>query len=130
VPASDGRPDGEVYDWYVRGARLLDSGDAAAAAILLRHAYLEEPDSRSIRESLGRALLGSSDFDGALKIFQALVADDPADDFARFASGKAAMALGNVRLAMEQFALATAMRPANSSYAAALRGARQAHGAA
>lgn len=121
-----GRPEGEVYDWYVRGLALLEAGDAAAAATLLGHARTQEPTSRSIRESLGRALLGASDYDQALAIFAELAHEDPADDFARFGWGKAAMALGDLRLAREQFALATAMRPGNPVYAAALRSARQA----
>lgn len=121
-----GRPQGEVYDWYVRGVALLDGGDAAAAATLLARAHAHEPASRSIRETLGRALLGSGDHQAALELFAALAQEDPADDFARFGWGKAAMALGDVRLAREQFALATAMRPGNAAYAAALRSARQA----
>jgi predicted Zn-dependent protease len=121
-----GRPDGEVYDWYVRGLALLEAGDAAAAATLLAHARAQEPTSRSIRESLGRALLAAGGYDEALAIFAELAQEDPADDFARFGWGKAAMALGDLRSAREQFALATAMRPGNPAYAAALRSARQA----
>lgn len=121
-----GRPGGDVYDWYIRGLALLEAGDAAAAAVLLSHARAQEPASRSIRESLGRALLGAADYEPALSIFAELVHEDPADDFARFGWGKAAMALGDLRIAREQFALATAMRPTNPAYAAALRNARQA----
>lgn len=121
-----GRPEGEVYDWYTRGLALLEAGDCAAAAILLAHARAQEPTSRSIRESLGRALLGASDFEPASAIFAELAQEDPADDFARFGWGKAAMALGDLRVAREQFALATAMRPGNPAYATALRNARQA----
>jgi predicted Zn-dependent protease len=121
-----GRPEGDVYDWYMRGLALLDSGDAAAAATLLQHAHAREPQSRSIRESLGRALLGAGDHAAAVAIFSQLASEDPADDFAHFGWGKAAMALGDLRVAREQFALATAMRPANPAYAAALRSARQA----
>ncbi|MCW2602331.1 MAG: hypothetical protein JWN61_466 [Pseudonocardiales bacterium] len=123
---ANGRPEGEVYDWYVRGLGLLEAGDAAAAATLLGHARAMEPTSRSIRESLGRALLGASDYESAMAIFAELAQEDPADDFARFGWGKAAMALGDLRIAREQFALATAMRPGNPTYAAALRSARRA----
>lgn len=123
-----GRPQGEVYDWYVRGLALLEAGDAAAAASLLGHARTQEPTSRSIGESLGRALLGASDYEQAQSIFAELAQEDPADDFARFGWGKAAMALGDLRIAREQFALATAMRPTSPAYAAALRNARQAGG--
>lgn len=129
-PAEDGgRPGGDVYDWYVRGLALLESGDASAAATLLRHAHVKEPQSRSVREGLGRALLGAGGYAEAIEIFSELAHEDPADDFARFGWGKAAMALGDLRVAREQFALATAMRPSNPAYAAALRSARQAHGA-
>ena len=50
-------PAGEVYDWYTRGMQLLAAGDAAAAAQLLEHAARAEPDARSVREGLARALV-------------------------------------------------------------------------
>ena len=36
-------PAGEVYDWFVRGRTLLESGNPQAAAELLRHARTHEP---------------------------------------------------------------------------------------
>ena len=51
-PPEDVLPRGEVYDWYIRGADLLESGNPAAAVQLLTHAASAEPESRSVREAL------------------------------------------------------------------------------
>ncbi len=48
-------PQGEVYDWYLRGCDLLDNGDTNAAVQLLSHCAQAEPESRAIREALARA---------------------------------------------------------------------------
>lgn len=127
-PERSGAPGGGVYDWYVRGLELLDSGDAAAAAQLLGHAAAAEPDSRSVQEALGRALYGAGRYGEALLAFGRLVAADPADDYALFGYGLAAGKLGEHREAVEHLALASAMRPELPHYARALRRARAALG--
>jgi tetratricopeptide (TPR) repeat protein len=126
LPTTSGRPDGETYDWYVRGVRLLDDGNPAAASTLLQHAADAEPNSRSIHESLARALYGAGLFERARAEFAQLAEADPADDYARFGWGRSALALGDLTGAVEQLALASAMRPNHSGYAAALRSARHA----
>ncbi len=119
-------PSGEVYDWYQRGLGLLDAGDAAAAAQLLTHAADAEPAARSVREALARALYDAGRYDEARMAFRELVAADPVDDYARFGYGLAAGRLGDHREAVEQLALAAAMRPELDHYGRALRRARAA----
>src|SRR4051794_35328284 len=118
---SEGNPVGDVYDWYRRGQALLEDGNAAAAATLLRRARDAAPEVRSVREALGRALYDSGAYLEAIEVFSRLSAQDPADDYARFGWGRAALAAGDAQQAVEQLALAAAMRPSQNSYAAALR---------
>lgn len=132
VPVGDAerRPAGEVGDWYRRGLALLDSGDAAAAATVLRHARDAAPEARSVAEALARALYDAGAYGEATDVFAQLSAADPADDYALFGWGRSALASGDARSAAQRLALAAAMRPSNSSYAAALRSARHALGIA
>ncbi len=118
------RPAGGVYEWYHRGVQLLAAGNAAAAASLLAHASAAEPDSRQIREALGRSQYDAGDYAAARDSFGALVDADPADDYARFGFGLAALRTGDVDLAVGSLTLAVAMRPENRSYSLALRRAR------
>jgi Flp pilus assembly protein TadD len=117
-------PDGDVYDWYVRGMELLAGGNAAAAAALLEHAVLAEPESRNLREALARAQYGSGAFRKAHDNFAAIVAENPSDDYAQFGLGLAASRLGDFEGAVEHLALAVAMRPDNRDYDSALQRAR------
>jgi len=122
---SDGSaPQGSVYDWYVRGLRLLESGDASAAEQLLSRAAAEEPGSRSIREALGRARLGSRQWASARLDFSLLVEAAPDDDYARFGLGLALARLGRFESAAEQLSLAVAMRPDREDYRRYLREVR------
>ncbi len=121
-------PGGDVYDWYVRGLELLNTGDAAAAAQLLAHAAGAEPASRSVREALARALYDAGRYADARAAFGELVEADPADDYALFGYGLAAGRLGDHRDAVEHLALAAAMRPDLAHYERALRRARAALG--
>ena len=57
-----GQPEGDVYDWYVRGLRLLESGHPAAATQLLVRAHDAEPDARNILEALARARLATGHY--------------------------------------------------------------------
>jgi Flp pilus assembly protein TadD len=115
-----GRPHGEVYDWYRRGLRLLDGGDAAAAAQLLSHAAEAEPASRSIREALARAQFGAGRYVEARDGFRSLVEDSPDDDYAHFGYGLSSWRLGDLRTARQHLILATTMRPEATHYASAL----------
>lgn len=114
----------DVYDLYSRGMKLLGSGSPAAAAQLLTRAAEAEPHSPSIREALGRALLGARYYAEAAESFRSIIEENPAEDYARFGLGLALSRMGEFEAAVEQLALAAAMRPENRDYASALRHAR------
>ena len=120
----DGGPAGEVYDWYVRGTTLLESGNPEAAAELLGHARRREPESASVLEALARALFDARRYPEAADRFTELVEVSPDSDYARFGLGLSRMRLGDLGGAIEQLALATAMRPERADYQQALREAR------
>ena len=120
----DGEPAGEVYDWYVRGLSLLEGGNAAAAAELLAHAHAREPDSASVLEALARATFDAKRYADAHRHFGVLVETTPDNDYARFGLGLSRMRAGDVPGAVEQLALAAAMRPERADYQQALREAR------
>jgi predicted Zn-dependent protease len=124
MPAPDSTPGGDVYDWYQRGLDLLKSGSPEAAAQLLNRAASAQPSSPSIREALARAQFDAGRYADAADTFRGIVDDDPADHYARFGWGMASMRLGNVEAAVEQLALAAAMRPDQQHYVSALRSAR------
>jgi len=120
----EGEPAGEVYDWFVRGLNLLESGNAEAAAELLAHARAREPESASILEALARATFDARRYADAHRLFALLVETTPDNDYARFGLGLSLVRVGDVAGAVEQLALATAMRPARGDYRQALREAR------
>ena len=119
-----GEPAGEVYDWYVRGRTLLEGGNPEAAAELLRHAFEREPESASVLEAFARALFDARRYGEAADRFTELVETSPDNDYARFGLGLSRMRLGDLTAAIEQLALATAMRPERAEYQQALREAR------
>lgn len=125
-PPPDVVPQGEVYDWYIRGLDLLNEGNPAAAVVILGHAVEAEPDSRSVREALARAQFDSGLYDEAVTSFEWIISVNPADDYAQFGLGLAAARIGNLAGAVEHLALAAAMRPDVTHYGTALRGARAA----
>lgn len=125
-PPPDVLPQGEIYDWYVRGLDLLDGGNAAAAVTLLTHAAQAEPESRSVREALARAQFDAGMYDEAVDSFGWIISVNPADDYAQFGLGLAAAKTGDLASAVEHLALAAAMRPDITHYSTALRGARAA----
>lgn len=122
--APPGEPGGEVYDWYVRALELLEAGSPEAAASLLTHAHVREPGSASVLEALGRASFDAGRYDDAARHFESLTAVSPDNDYAYFGLGLSRMRLGDFTGAIEDLALAAAMRPQRKEYDQALRSAR------
>ena len=125
-PPEDVVPQGELYDWYLRGVDLLQAGDASAAVQLLQHTASAEPESRAVREALARAQFDLGMYDEARGNFEWIVSIDPADDYSQFGLGLAATKQGDLESAVQHLALAAAMRPDVQHYGLALRGARAA----
>ena len=119
-----GRPAGDAYDWYVRGQELLAQKHPAAAVQLLRRAVEAEPHSRAAREALARALFDAHHYAEARVVFEEIVAEHPADDYAQFGLGLSALRTRDFRAAVEHLSLAVAMKPGQHHYATALRAAR------
>jgi Flp pilus assembly protein TadD len=115
-----------MYDWYIRGVELLDSGDSTSSVQLLQHVATSEPESRMVREALARAQFDAGLYEEALANFEWIIAINPADDYSQFGLGLAATKMGDLRKAVDHLALAAAMRPDVTHYALALRGARAA----
>ncbi|MEV4104676.1 tetratricopeptide repeat protein [Nonomuraea sp. NPDC049649] len=121
---SPGTPQGDVYDWYQRGVKLLREGSPAAAAALLERAASAEPDSRSVREALARAQFNSRRYAEAASSFQWIVEDNPTEDYAYFGLGLSLWRTGDIEAAQEPLAIAVAMRPDDRNYQSALRSVR------
>lgn len=117
-------PEGDVYDWYQRGVRLLTEGSPAAAAALLEHAAQAEPDSRSIREALARAQFNSRRYKEAAASFRWIITANPTEDYAYFGLGLSLWRSGDMEAAQEPLAIAVAMRPDERNYTNALRNVR------
>lgn len=125
-PPPDVAPQGDAYDWYLRGLELLESGDANAAVQVLGHTVNTAPDSRMAREALARAQFDLGMYAEARENFSWIISVDPADDYAQFGLGLAETKLGDLAAAVEHLALAAALRPDVAHYSTALRGARAA----
>jgi predicted Zn-dependent protease len=122
--ASEGEPAGEVYDWYTRAIEMLDGGNPQAAAELLTHARAREPGSASVLEALARASFDARRFGEAASLFADLADKNPDNDYAHFGLGLSRMRLGDHAGAIDQLAMAAAMRPGRREYDQALREAR------
>jgi len=124
MSADAGRPEGDVYDWYVRGLALLNDGHAGAAEQLLVRAHEAEPNARNILEALARARLSTRQYEQARANFAQLVDAQPDDDYARLGLGLALARMGRFEEAAEQLSLAVAMRPDRADYEAQLHQVR------
>ncbi len=113
-----------MHAWYRQGMELLGRGSAAAAAQVLQRASMAEPDSRSVREALARALFDAGRYADAADNFRMIVEASPSDDYANFGIGLALARTGDYAAAAEYLALAAAMRPDAMHYTEALRSVR------
>jgi Flp pilus assembly protein TadD len=112
--------DVEAYVAYQEGNRLLDTGNAHAAAVALERARELEPRKGSIRETLARAYYRTGRFEAAEDEFRATLELDPVNDYAHFGVGLCRLRFGDRVSARGHLRLATAMRPDNADYRAAL----------
>lgn len=115
-----------AYDAFQEGQRLLSSSSAHAAVVALERARTLEPDSGSIRETLGRAYFRTGRFAAARAEFARAVEIDPVNDYALFGLGLCLLREGDRRAARRSLKLAVAMRPDLPAYRQAL--ARAAEG--
>jgi Flp pilus assembly protein TadD len=113
-----------VYDWYTRAIALLEGGNPEAAAALLSHARAREPESASVLEALARASFDAGRYREAASLFADLADSSPDNDYAHFGLGLSRMRLGDHAGAIDELAMAAAMRPGRKDYDQALREAR------
>jgi Flp pilus assembly protein TadD len=112
--------DAEAYVAFQEGNRLLDTGNAHAATVALERARALEPEKGSIRETLARAYFRTGRFSAAEDEFLATLDLDPVNDYAHFGVGLCRLRVGDRVTARRHLRLATAMRPDNDDYRAAL----------
>jgi Flp pilus assembly protein TadD len=112
--------DAEAYVAFQEGNRLLDTGNAHAATVALERARALEPEKGSIRETLARAYFRTGRFAAAEDEFLATLELDPVNDYAHFGVGLCRLRVGDRITARRHLRLATAMRPDNDDYRAAL----------
>ena len=105
-----------VYELYVRGSELLETGDFHAATIPLAQARDYEPDKTSIREALGRAYFRSGRYAEAREEFREVVERAPVNDFAHFCLGRSYEKTGRRAEARRHLALAACLRPDRPDY--------------
>jgi tetratricopeptide (TPR) repeat protein len=105
-----------VYDLYQRGCELVEHCDYQAAIVPLTRARNLEPDKASIRETLGRALFHTQQYESAAAEFQAIAASAPTNDYALFCLGRSMQLLGRHSEACQPLALACSLRPERKDY--------------
>jgi Flp pilus assembly protein TadD len=106
----------DVYELYVRGTELLESGYNHQATIPLTRARDLAPDKTSIREALGRALFRAQRYEEAAEEFQAVIDRAPTNDYALFCLGRSLQMLGRHAEARQPLAQAAGMQPGRHDY--------------
>lgn len=124
LDGADERESSLVYEWFIRGRRLLADGSPAAACVVLERAHAQEPRSRSVLELLARAQFDAGRHPEAALSFARLVDLAPDDDYARFGLGMAHWRLGEFDKAAESLSLAVVMRPTVAAYTRSLHQVR------
>src|SRR4029078_2982339 len=105
-----------AYELFQNGTRLLEDGDFHAATVPLARARELEPDKTSVREALGRALVGSPPSRGAAEEFAEIDERSPTNDYALFCLGRSLQLMGRHAEARRPLALAGTLRPARRDY--------------
>ncbi|MFZ4515552.1 MAG: tetratricopeptide repeat protein [Acidimicrobiia bacterium] len=114
----------DAYEAFQEGSRLLNSGDAHPAVVLLERARELEPEQGSIRETLARAYFCTGRFAASAAEFAKTLELDPVNDYALYGLGMCALRTNDLENAMRNLRLAVAMRPESADYQNALREAR------
>lgn len=109
-----------AYESFREGVRLLETGNAHAAAVALERARDLEPEKGSIREALGRAYFRAGRTVAAAAEFERAVEIDPVNDYAHFGLGLSLLRTGERDRARGHLRIATAMRPDEPAYREAL----------
>ncbi|MCP2259404.1 putative dithiol-disulfide isomerase, DsbA family [Streptoalloteichus tenebrarius] len=113
---------GPVADFREAEA-LLALNDPLGALRLLRPLLDEHGDDRAVRLLAARAYLASAQLNRAAATLEGLVAQDPADDYARFLLGRSAERRGRSEEALRHYRVAVALAP-RPEYAEAAARAR------
>lgn len=122
--ASDGAPEGEIYDWFIRSRELLEAGDANAALTLIERVIAADPQATAALEIRARALFDARLFDEAVAAFTELTLRSPDDDYAHYGLGLSLWRLQRFTEAADELALAAVMRPDQPRYSSALQQVR------
>jgi len=117
---SDGRPQGDEYEWFQRAQALLEQGNSDAACLLLARLRDVEPNSASILEALARALFDSRRYEESAEMFRDLLRISPDNDYAHFGLGLSLWRLQEFPEARDELGMACVMRPERHEYAQAL----------
>jgi tetratricopeptide (TPR) repeat protein len=115
---------GLVRKWYIQAAEHHNSGRPDRAAAVLASALMLEPERAALRQALARAQFDAGQLLAARTTFCAMLAIDEEDDFALYGLGLVETRFGNFVRAVDSFACAAALRPADERYSAALIRAR------
>lgn len=110
----------DAYEAFQEGSRLLASGDAHAAAVVLERACALEPEQGSIREALARAYFRSARFPESAAEFAKALEIDPVNDYAHFGLGLCGLRTGDLEGALRNLRLAVVMKPDSEDYRNAL----------
>ncbi|MBN9101850.1 MULTISPECIES: tetratricopeptide repeat protein [unclassified Pseudonocardia] len=105
-PASDG-----LFESYRRAEMLIARRRPLDALQALTPVLESQPDDVSVQLLAGRAYLNSAQLKRAEEAFVRVLDLDPADDYARFALGKALHRQGRLAEAHAQLKMAAAMDP-------------------
>ena len=110
----------DAYEAFQEGSRLLSSGDAHPAVVLLESARELEPEQGSIRETLARAYFCTGRFAASAAEFAKTLELDPVNDYALYGLGMCALRTNDLEAARRNLRLAVAMRPEDEDYQKAL----------
>lgn len=98
-----------AYELFQKGMSLLESGNPAQAAVVLKRAGRQEPDKTSIREALGRACFNSGNYREACDQFRHVIEHYPTNSYAHYCLARSAEKLGDELLSRRHFRLASVM---------------------